>query len=233
MNEMPKEKQKSFKITKEQLKKLTKIQGIEKLSKKTEYEKFRGKLGKSTLVVYEGKRGLTLLMQNLTPEVESKVTEIIGKEKKEIIEIDDSGWGEPVGGVIIVGNKIGSGKQASEEIPVGFFQGSKFKKGDYYIMAVRCVNKILTKLKANPKDTKIRICSGTIFSNAYKFLEKNKYEYEKAKIHGETQRLAEGEFNKYLKKINCPRGYKKMKKWIKENPKERMKYVKTGWKEFN
>ncbi len=203
--------QRSFKIERAQLQELKKFSEIEKLKKKSDYEKLRGRLGKSTLVVYDGKHGLTLLIQNLSPEAENLIKRVIGKEKKRIIEIDDSGWGEPVGGVIIMGNEIGKRKYSSEEIPVEFFQNPKFKKGDYYIKAVKAVNKILTKLKANPRDTKIRICTGTIFSNVYKFLEKNRYEYKKGKIRGETQLLAEREFNKYLKKINCSRGYREMK----------------------
>lgn len=229
---MSRKKEKSFRIDEEQLGKLKQFSQIKKLKPKSKYEKWRGKLEKSTLVVYGGKHALTLLIQNLTPEVEKIVNKIIVGEKK-IIEIDDSGWGEPVGGVMIVGNKIGTDEHTSGEIPVKFFQREEFKSGKYYIMAVRGVNKILNKLKADPRNTKIRICSGTIFRSVYKFLEKNKYEYEKVKITGETQKLAEETFNNYLEKIGCPRGYKKMKKWLKEKPEERMKYAKTGWKEFN
>lgn len=224
--------QKSLLISEEQFEKLKKSKILKKVDLKSEYEKLRGKIDKSTVVVYEGKHGLTLLIQNLTPLVEKKVDDIIGKERRRIIEIDDSGWGELIGGVFIVGRDLETGKVSKQEIPVNFFQEPNFKAGKYYIETIRAVNAILYELDAEPTKTLIKICPGEIFSHVYRFLENNGYECKKVKIRGETQKIAEKAFDSYLKKIGCPRGYKKMKKWLEENRKEREKYVKTGWKEF-
>jgi len=224
--------QKTFVISKEQLEKLKKAKIIDRSNLKSEYEQLRGKIEKSTIVVYESRHGLTLLIQNLTPVVEKRVEKIIGKETRRIIEIDDTGWGEPVGGVFIVGRDLQSGKVSKQEIHAKFFQEPKFKTGKYYIETVRAVNSILYDLNADPNRTTIKICSGTIFSQVYRFLENNGYDYKKVKIRGETQNIAKGIFDSYLKKIDCPRGYKKMKLWLKEDKEEREKYAKTGWKEF-
>jgi hypothetical protein len=227
------QKQKSFRINEKQLQKLkTSSKKITILEKKSKYEQFRGKIDNSSVVVYKGKHGLTLVIQNFSRKVEKKIEGIIGKEKRKIIEIDDTGWGEPVGGVFIIGRDIESGKFSKEEIPVEFFQKGKFKSGAYSIEAVKAVNKILDDLNVTPNKNFIRICSGTIFSQVYKFLEKNGYSYEITKIRGETQKLAEKIFNQYLEKINCPRGYKRMIKWLETNPNERRMYAKTGWKKM-
>lgn len=224
--------QKSITISKEQLSKLDKSGIVEKGKTKSEYEKIRGKVGKATVVVYQSKRGQTLLIQNMTTDIEKRIERVIGKGTRRVIEIDDTGWGEPVGGVFIIGRDAQNGRISKQEIPARFFQEPKFKTGRYYIQTIRAVNKILYDLNADPTRTLIKICTGTIFSQVYRFLENNGYEYKKIKIRGETQRVAKKVFDDYLKKLGCPRGYKRMKEWIEEDAENRMKYAKSGWKEF-
>lgn len=245
-NKMP---QKSIKITETQLNKLRgefpKIGVITKPS--SEYELYRGIVNGTTLVVYKGKKGITLQFQNTIKGVEDKINQILqikqttlppfsidrkDKEKQRIIEIDDTGWGDLIGSVFIVGRDVKTDNYIVREIPVKFFQIPEFEQKRCYKEAIRCVTEILNEFNANPEDTFIHICTGAIFSRVYKFLEEKGYSYEYSKIAGKTQDLAENIFNEYLSKTGCPRGYKQMKKWLHEDYETRIKYAKTGWKEF-
>lgn len=241
---------KTIKITKVQLdvlkEKFPKIgMSIEPIG---EYEIYRGKVNTTTLVVYQGKKGITLQLQNSTKDVEDNINKIlqieqttifsfspeekISKEKQKIIEIDDSGWGDIIGGVFIVGYDVSADNTAVREIPVEFFQGDLFRKKLYMYQTVKCVEHILKTLNAHPKDTMIHICRGTIFSKVPSYLNMNGYNFGYFKITGKTQELAENAFNNYLSKIGCPRGYYQMKKWLSEGE-NRINYAKTGWREFN
>lgn len=241
--------QKSIRITEAQLNKLRenfpKIGIITKPC--SEYELYRGKVDRTTLVVYKGKRGITLQLQNTTKDVEDKIdqilqikqttlfqvsTEKIDKEKQRIIEIDDAGWGDLIGDVFIVGRDAKTDKCIVRGISVKFFQSPYFTRKTYYKEAIRCVTEILNDFNADPGDTFIRICTGAIFSRVYPFLEEKGYSYEYFKITGKTQDLAENTFNEYLSKIGCPRGYKQMKKWLHEDYENRIRYAKSGWREF-
>jgi len=213
-----------------------------------EYEVYRGSIDRTTLVVYEGKKGLTLQLQNTTREVEDSIDNILqvkqttlfplsheetGKEKQRIIEIDDTGWGDLIGGVFIVGRDVKTDNSIVREIPVNFFQPPQFAQKRYHKEAIRCVAEILNEFNAKPEDTSIRICTGFIFSKVYPFLKEKGYSSEYSKITGKTQDLAENTFNEYLSRIGCPRGYKEMGEWLSKDYDNRIKYAKTGWKEFN
>lgn len=154
------------------------------------------------------------------------------------IEIDDAGWGDLVGGCVIVARRIETGEHYASEIPVELFQGEVFKRKIYLDEAVRIVEEALTRLKPGMGE-EIRVCTGYILSKVRRYLASKGYRVKPAKIVGETQRLAEQMFLKSLKRIglkldeeNPKRRFHSLLEWVKANPETRERYVKTGWRSW-
>ncbi|MBS7611146.1 hypothetical protein KEJ27_02875 [Candidatus Bathyarchaeota archaeon] len=151
------------------------------------------------------------------------------------IEVDDAGWGDLVGGCVIVVRRVETGEYYVGEIPVEFFQEPKFKIKQYLDKAVEIVENGLRNLKV-PISEEVRMCTGFVLSKARKNLSQQGYKVASIKIVGETQKLAEQMFLKTLEKIGLKlaegdprRRFQSFLKWVEDEPEFREKYVKTGW----
>lgn len=151
------------------------------------------------------------------------------------IEVDDAGWGDLVGGCIIVVRRVETGEYYVGEIPVELFQEPKFKTKQYLDKALEIVEDGLRSLKA-PTSEEIRMCTGFVFSKARRKLSQQGYKVTPVKITGETQKLAEQIFLKTLEKIGLKlteeeprRRFQSLLKWVEDGPEIRERYVKTGW----
>lgn len=153
-----------------------------------------------------------------------------------VIEVDDSGWGDLVGGVVVVLRRVETGENYFGEIPLELFQGAEFKYKGYLRSATQIILEGLDKLNAST-DEAIHICTGYVFTNAKDTLIEVGYRVTEVKIVDETQTLAENRFieslvNKGLGtkgELFAMRSFNGWLKWAKQDLHNREKYVKTGW----
>ena len=81
-----------------------------------------------------------------------------------VVEVDDSGWGDLLGGVIIVMRRVGTDESFSDEIPIELFQAD-FKYKIYLRKAIEIILNGLDQLKIK-KNEPIHICTGYVFTDA-------------------------------------------------------------------
>jgi hypothetical protein len=153
-----------------------------------------------------------------------------------VIEVDDSGWGDLLGGVVIVLRRVETDEEHADLIPINYFREPDFKYQEYLRVATQIILDGLDALEAS-RTEEIRVCTGFILSSARESLKELGYKVQEAKIKGATQELAESEFIKSLvrmgvgeaEKIVSIRSFRGFLDWVKEDLESRERYVKTGW----
>ena len=156
-----------------------------------------------------------------------------------VIEVDDSGWGDLIGGAVIVMLRVETDDQYTGEIPPELFKQPEFKYKAYLRYATQIILEGLDALQV-PKSEAIHICTGYIFEHAEDTLRELGYKVTEVKIEGKTQDLAEKTFIASLVKkgigsfseIASMRSFNGFLDWVKEDLSEREQYVKTGWKNW-
>jgi hypothetical protein len=156
------------------------------------------------------------------------------------IEVDDAGWGDLVGGVIVGGYNPLNEEFRWTEVSVEHFQGEAFSRKDYLVKARRAVNKILGDLGADKRFHMVALCTGYVFNHATRWLRQNRWRVVRRRIEGQCQELVEERFRTELVKIGVPPGmivnvpsgtnrFMQLFQWVKKDPEERERFVKTGW----
>jgi len=156
-----------------------------------------------------------------------------------VIEIDDSGWGDLLGGVVIVLRRVETDETYVGEVPLDLFREPEFKYKTYLRYVTHIILDGLEALKAST-DEDIHICTGYIFEHAEDTLRELGYKVTPVKIMGKTQKLAENAFIDSLVKMGIGsfdevasmRSFDGFLTWVKEDPLNRERYVKTGWKKW-
>lgn len=154
-----------------------------------------------------------------------------------VVEVDDSGWGELVGGTVIVMRRVGTNEIYVGEVPVEAFQGPAFKAKAYLPHVLRIVREGTDALEIT-KDEPIHICSGYILSEVRKALVNEGYLVLPSRIIGTTQKLAEEEYIKHLSRLGVGtpdqtrrlRSFNNFLTWVLHDIDKREHLVKTGWK---
>lgn len=165
------------------------------------------------------------------------------KEFYHEIEIDDAGWGDLLDGVIIGGYNPFNKEFRWSKIPVEYFQGEAFNRKDYLVEATRAVSKVLGDLRADKKFSRVALCTGYVLNRAASSLRRNGWIVVRRKIEGRCQQLIEEKFRDALIQIGIPPGvirhipsgtnrFMQLFRWVKEDPVNREKFVKTGWKSW-
>ena len=157
-----------------------------------------------------------------------------------IIEIDDAGWGDLIGGAVIVMRRVDTNQKYSYDIPLTDFQGDAFNKKRYLISVMDAIKKGLETLSVD-KSEALHICTGYILKQAREALENEGWKVVPTKITGETQRYAEEEFIGHLSRIGVGpphdvraiRGFNKSLEWVLRSLNHRERFVKTGWKSWS
>jgi hypothetical protein len=152
------------------------------------------------------------------------------------IEIDDTAWGLPVGGIWLGFYRVESGEMVVREVGVKYFQGNAFETKVYLEECVQQAKIGIFRDLKRKNNEMIHICSGYVLSSIRKWLEQKGFQYRQKKITGTLQREMEKVSQSYID--NLPHFHKKKSEslydallcWIKESPKKRLKYAKTGWK---
>ena len=156
------------------------------------------------------------------------------------IEIDDAGWGDLVGGVIIGGYDVVLGAFRWEIVHVEHFQGEAFAKKSYLSKAKRAVIKLLGDLRADKRFYAVALCTSYVLNDAARSLRKNRWKVVRRQIEGRCQELVEERCHKELIKLGVPsriarkvpsgsNRFYQLFEWVKENPEARERFVKTGW----
>jgi hypothetical protein len=156
-----------------------------------------------------------------------------------VIEVDDSGWGDLIGGVVIVLRRVETNEKYSDEIPLDLFKEPEFKYKAYLRYTTRIILDGLDALNV-PKTEAIHICTGYVFDHAKDTLLELGYKITEVKIVGMTQDLAERTFIESLMdkgigefhEIVSMRSFNGFLAWVKDDLESREKYVKTGWKNW-
>jgi len=161
------------------------------------------------------------------------------------IQVDDQGWGTPVGGVGIIVIRKETLEMHYGIIPIGYFGIDAFKKKAYLAGARNIVEKGFSKLKVT-KDEEIEICPGCIHDKTVEWLKNEGYLFTIMKIDGIAQQKGEDMFNEYLRGLGIPNPppiieetvdeYKAqffyLMDWVREDTEGRAHLCKTGWKYF-
>jgi hypothetical protein len=161
------------------------------------------------------------------------------------IQIDDQGWGTPVGGVGIIVVRKETEETYYDIVPIEHFNVETFKKKKYLIGARNIVERGFVRLKV-PKDEEIEICSGCIHDKTAKWLKDESYKFTVMKIDGPAQQKGEKLFIEYLQDLGLPNPpgiveetveeYKAqffyIVDWVRKDPAGRKHLCKTGWKYF-
>ena len=153
-----------------------------------------------------------------------------------VIEVDDSGWGDLIGGTVIVLRRVETGESHWGEIPLKLFQGSEFKYKAYLRSATQIILEGIDALRVST-DEAMHICTGYVFTHAKDALTELGYKVTEVKIVDETQTLAESRFIESLVRMGLGskgelasiRSFNGFLEWVKADLDGREKYVKTGW----
>jgi len=156
-----------------------------------------------------------------------------------VVEVDDSGWGDLVGGAVIVMRRIGKNDRYVGEVPVEAFQGAAFKEKEYLRHVLRIVREGVEAL-AITKDEPVHVCTGYILSEVRKALANEGFRVVPSKIVGPTQEFAEGEYIRHLSRLGVGspeearriRGFNASLAWVLRDVDKRERLVKTGWKSW-
>jgi hypothetical protein len=168
-----------------------------------------------------------------------------GAESKDpllTLQVDDAGWGFPLGGVMIGatdGNRVETGL-----IDQMYFQDGAFESKGYLQEAANITLELIAKFGAMPDNSRIEICPGYINSTSRKTLIRKGYRVEVKQITGLLQNELEKKFFEYISTLgyesyydpkettNISKKFNDVIKWIYEDGDNRMALAKTGWKYF-
>ena len=156
-----------------------------------------------------------------------------------VVEVDDSGWGDLVGGAVIVMRRLGGNDRYVGEVPLEAFQGNAFKDKEYLRHVLRIVREGVEALDIK-KVEPVHVCTGYILSEVRKALANEGFKVKPSRIVGATQELAEEEYIRHLSRLGVGspeearriRGFDASLAWVLRDVDKRERLVKTGWKSW-
>ncbi|MFX1474636.1 MAG: isopentenyl phosphate kinase [Promethearchaeota archaeon] len=153
--------------------------------------------------------------------------------------VDDAGWGDPVGGVIIGIYRVETEEYLSREIEVTHFQPPNFTQRTYLNRGLELVLEGFRCLFVQ-KDEPIHVCRGVVLDGVREGLTHRGYEVIPTKIEGRLQELVEASLVESLARLGLPniptvsgkeRFFRQLE-WIQEDLRRRERFAKTGWKNW-
>jgi hypothetical protein len=153
-------------------------------------EKWNVKIYFSGSVVCNDEKVLDDIIQNKVGVID---------KSKSVLQIDDSGWGMPVCGVMV---GVTDGKSVlTDVVNVSFFQSPSFEKKTYLAEYAKKGWKLVTEgFKATPKTHRVEICTGYVNTELKKLLRSGGYDVTVVEIKGLLQDTLEDLFKEYVRK---------------------------------
>ena len=159
---------------------------------------------------------------------------------KVTIQIDDAGWGDPIGGVVLGILRIHTSEYLVKEIEVTHFQGENFTRKTFLGRGLELVLEALKCLKVS-LDEPIEVCRGTVLDGVREGLKMKGYTVVPTKIEGRLQELVETTFVNILAehgingvpRVSGKERFFQQLEWIQADLKHRERYAKTGWKNWS
>jgi len=158
-----------------------------------------------------------------------------------VLEIDDSGWGCPIGGVLIGVLRPESEEYLTGLIPVRYFQGTSYQKLAYLAKTKSLAKDLIGRLKVGSRE-QIVVCPGPLFRNFRTYLFENKFNFRARPIGGALQLLVEKSFAQYLNGLGIPADllarynfrhaggrFHALLRWVAQTWPEQLAVCKTGW----
>lgn len=153
--------------------------------------------------------------------------------------MDDSGWGDLIGGVVTVMRRVETGETHVGEIPLELFREPEFKYKEYLRAATQIILEGIDELNIDPGEP-LHICTGYVFSSAKEALRELGYRVKEVKITGATQALAENTFIESLVRLGVGsrgevagmRSFDGFLEWVHRDLEHRERFVKTGWRSW-
>jgi len=156
------------------------------------------------------------------------------------ILIDDAGTGDLLWGVVIGAYQPESETFLYDIIDVSFFRLGVFEERRHFMEAANIALKLIDRLNLKPYE-KIKVCQGDILNlGAEKLKEKYGEDVvERVHVEGRAQQLIEAAYTDELRNLGYEpipertekwgKSFWHMYDWVKENPEERLRWVKTGF----
>jgi hypothetical protein len=179
---------------------------------------------------------------------------------KKVIEIDDAGWGDLLGGVYITVMRMDTYEHNTFEIPLGFFRlGRGYEKKEYLSQCREGIMESLDMLDVDPIDFEIHMCQGFVFARAEERLLGRGWTVKRRRISGTVQQIVEGAYREYVLSLGFesflpveqrmyerkkPNGSKELISrgkfrffqfinWLQKDPEGREQFVKTGFRNWS
>jgi len=157
-----------------------------------------------------------------------------------VVEVDDSGWGDLIGGVVIVMRRVETGESHVGEIPLELFRVPEFKYKEYLRAVTQIILEGIEDLGIEQGEP-LHVCTGYVFSSAKETLMELGYKVKEVKITGATQELAEKTFVESLVRLGVGshmevadmRSFDGFLEWVHEDMEHRESFVKTGWRSWS
>ncbi|MBS7251889.1 MAG: hypothetical protein KIH08_15060 [Candidatus Freyarchaeota archaeon] len=159
-----------------------------------------------------------------------------------VIQIDDAGWGDLVGGCLLGFFRKETGEYVVKLIDVTHFRPPNFDRKTYLKEALTLAKEALEELKVS-KEEEIEICTGSVLSEIRLTLMEEGYKVKPTRIEGKLQELIENSLLDYYAELGVPREKLSLESgrdrfyalinWVMEDFESREKYVKTGWKSWD
>jgi len=159
------------------------------------------------------------------------------------IMVDDAGWGDLLGGVVVACFREETEQFTYRMIGIKFFKDPTFDEKLYLNETSRLVQEMLQELKVDRSEP-VKLCTGYVLSRTYLDLRRAGYNVTIGKITGPLQELGEQAFLNELRKIGYEplpnreadgrmraKSFYHMLNWARADPK-RMEFAKTGWRFF-
>lgn len=155
------------------------------------------------------------------------------------IQIDDAGWGDPVGGVFIGIMRVETNEYLVKEIEVTHFQDPNFAQKTFLQRGLELVKDALSCLNATNAEP-IQVCRGSVLDGVRDGLKNLGYEITPIKIEGRLQELVEANLVRSLEEKGIPdiprvsgkeRFFRQLE-WIQEDLTTRERFAKSGWKNW-
>lgn len=180
--------------------------------------------------VYRNSHGSLKLVTTDIGTLEKMLSGKAEDKKERKIQVDDSGWGFPLGGMLIGafdGVRVETGL-----VDIKYFQGAAFAGKEYLEEASRVTLTLLKKLSASPDKAMVEICTGFVNTRSKEALRSAGYQVDVTEITGTLQDDLEKRFKEYIRSLGYEgrMSVQDSMRWIDEKPDERLKIAKTGWK---